>query len=127
MLKEVFILSVILLLLDTVFLTTMSNVFGKIVYKIQNSKLELKILGAVLCYILIVFSIYYFIIQKNASLFDAFLLGIFTYGIFETTNYAIFKKWPLYVIFIDTVWGGILYSLTTYLFRLSQGKRITFY
>ena len=56
MLKEVFVLSAIILLLDTVFLTSMSNVFGKIVYQIQNSKLELKILGAVLCYILIVFS-----------------------------------------------------------------------
>ena len=92
MLKEVFVLSAIILLLDTVFLTSMGNVFGKIVYQIQNSKLELKILGAVLCYILIVFSIYYFIILKNASLLDAFLLGILTYGIFETTNYAILKN-----------------------------------
>ena len=127
MLKEVFVLSAIILLLDTVFLTSMGNVFGKIVYQIQNSKLELKILGAVLCYILIVFSIYYFIIQKNASLFDAFLLGILTYGIFETTNYAIFKKWPFYAIFIDTLWGGILYSLSVYLFTWYQGKRVSFY
>ena len=51
MLKEVFVLSGSILLLDTVFLTSMSNVFGKIVHQIQNSELELKIFSAILCYI----------------------------------------------------------------------------
>ena len=26
---------------------------------------------------------------------------------------AIFKDWPIKVVLMDTIWGGILYSLTT--------------
>ena len=47
----------------------------------------------------------------------AFLLGISTYAIFEFTTMAIFKDWSYQMVIIDTLWGGILYSLTTYILR----------
>ena len=37
--------------------------------------------------------------------------------VFETTNLAIFKKWDPIIGFIDTIWGGILFLLTTYVYK----------
>jgi uncharacterized membrane protein len=42
---------------------------------------------------------------------------VIIYGVYETTNYAIIKKWSPYAIVLDTVWGGILYTLVTYFTR----------
>ena len=33
----------------------------------------------------------------------------------KCTNYAIFKKWNMTAVIMDTLWGGILFSLTRYL------------
>ena len=48
---------------------------------------------------------------------DAFLLGLFIYGIFEFTSGAIFKKWETLPLFVDTLWGGILYLLTYVIYK----------
>ena len=34
-----------------------------------------------------------FILKDKKSVFDAFLLGIVIYGVYDTTTHAIFKKW----------------------------------
>ena len=44
---------------------------------------------------------------------DAFLLGIVIYGVYESTNYAILKNWNIKAVALDTLWGGILFALTT--------------
>ena len=36
----------------------------------------------------------------------------------DEENKAIFKKWDWFTLFLDTLWGGILFSLSVYLFRL---------
>ena len=67
---------------------------------------------ALVSYLLIIFSIYYFLVLKDEDedkYLDAFLLGIFVYGIFEYTSAAIFKDWEPLALFLDTFWGGILY------------------
>ena len=66
--KQIIISGVIMLLLDFVYLSTFSKFFSNIVYNIQNSKLKFKILGAVLCYIFLIFGLNYFIIKKNNNL-----------------------------------------------------------
>ena len=97
MLKDLIYLTVIITIIDFTYLKSISNAFNNIIYKIQNSKMEIRFLGVLLCYISLVFSLYYFIIKKNGTIFDAFLLGFFIYAVFETTNYALLKKWPFYL------------------------------
>jgi uncharacterized membrane protein len=41
------------------------------------------------------------------------ILGFVIYGVYETTTYALLKKWKLQTVMIDTLWGGILFGLTT--------------
>ena len=52
-------------------------------------------------------------LSKKQKLIDALILGLVIYGVFETTNLAIFDNWLKEAVIIDTVWGSILFTLTT--------------
>ena len=45
----------------------------------------------------------------------AFLLGLVIYGVYEGTNYAIIDGWKPWAVALDTIWGGILFALTTWI------------
>ena len=92
--------------------------FEKQVQDVQGSKIEMNFLAVVICYIFIISGLNYFIIRPNRSINDAFLFGLIIYGIYETTNWAIFTKWSIFSVIIDTLWGGILFALTTFIVRL---------
>lgn len=113
--KQIIISGVIMLLLDSVYLSIFKNFFNNIVNDIQNSKIKFKILGAVLCYIFLIFGLNYFIIDQKKPFLDAFLLGIVIYAVYETTSYALLDKWPLKAVILDTMWGGVLFTLTYFL------------
>ena len=105
------------LILDIFFLIFISNRISKIISKIQGSQLNINIFYAIIVYLFVCIQIYYFIILKNSSLQHAFILGSSTYAIFEFTNMAIFNEWDYKMALLDTLWGGILYSLSTYIIR----------
>lgn len=115
-------LSIIFTLIDSVFLYLMSGKFQKMIKNIQGSELKMSLLPTFLCYVFLILSLYYFIVSKKESLTSAFLLGLSIYGVFETTNLAIFKKWDPIIGLIDTVWGGILFLLTYYIYIVYNGK-----
>jgi len=118
MIKNIVILSFIIVLIDSLYLKLLSKHFGNLVAKIQKGdKMKFRFLPAIVCYIFLVFSLYYFIILKNGTDLDAAILGWVIYGVFETTNGAIFKDWDILSMVIDTTWGGILYYLTTKVYR----------
>ena len=55
----------------------------------------------------------YFIISRNLPVLDAFLFGFVIYGVYDSTNYAMLKKWSPYLAIMDALWGGTLMALTT--------------
>jgi uncharacterized membrane protein len=115
MFKEILISGVILLVLDSIFISLISKEFGKQVAGIQRTAMIIKPIGALFCYIFLIFGLYYFIIRQKKSIMDAFLFGLVIYGVYETTSYTIFKKWSPILATIDTIWGGILMASTTWL------------
>jgi uncharacterized membrane protein len=119
MLKQLLLLGIIYINVDTGFLYLMSNNFQTMIKKIQGTSLSMKIFPTIACYFILISSLYYFIIYKKGSFLDAFLLGFFIYGVYETTNMAIFKDWNVYVFIIDLTWGGFLFLITTYLYKKS--------
>ena len=54
-----------------------------------------------------------FIIKDKKPIYDAFLLGFSIYAVYETTTAAIFKDWNSWLVIMDSLWGGILFSLIT--------------
>jgi len=112
-LNQIFISGIVMLILDFIYLSSIGNFFNTMIKSIQGSKINLNIIGAIMCYILLILGINYFIIDKKKSILDAFFLGILIYGVYESTNYAIIEKWNPIAVIIDTLWGGILFAITT--------------
>lgn len=83
---------------------------------IQGTNIELNYIAAGLCYTLLVFCLKYFVIDKKFTNLEAFYLGIIIYGIYETTSATTLKNWNNEIILIDTLWGGILFLLISYIF-----------
>ena len=116
MFNILFLISAILfVVIDFVYLNLIKNYFTNQVKIVQGSSLKVNLLGVVLCYIFLIFGINYFIIGPKKSAYDAFLLGILIYGVYETTNYALFSNWSILTVIMDTLWGGVLFALVTFI------------
>jgi uncharacterized membrane protein len=107
----------IMLVLDGVYLAINGKAFRELIKTVQGSPMQIRIESVVACYILLALGVYYFIIRTNMSPWDAFLLGIFVYGVYDTTTYALLKSWRLDMAIMDMVWGGILFASTTFIYR----------
>lgn len=103
----------IMLLLDSVYLYFTKSIFGELVAKIQRTAMQLRIEGAIIVYLLLAIGLYYFIVKPGLSAWEAGLLGLVIYGTFDFTNYAMLKNYDLKTAIMDTVWGSLLFALTT--------------
>jgi len=104
---------IIMLVLDGIFLGMNRGMFELQIAEVQRVVLEIRYLGVALCYAFLILGLYYFIIKDRRPVIDAMLLGFVIYGVYETTTYALLKKWRLQTMAIDILWGGILFGLTT--------------
>ena len=107
--------TIILLTLDSIYIYLTLGEFRLQIAEVQRVVLQVKYLGAILCYFFLIFGLYYFIIREHKSIFDAMLFGFVIYGVYDTTTYAVLKKWKLKLMIMDTLWGGALMGLTTWL------------
>ena len=100
-----------LLLLDSVYLFLHKKYFQKIFTNLQHASIQVRIIPAIFVYLCLVLLIKG-AMKYNLSKRDVFLLGLCVYGVYEGTNYAVLRDWPLYMVVVDTLWGGILLYLT---------------
>ena len=54
--------------------------------------------------------------RLREGMIAAFFLGVFVYGVYETTTLALLRNWNPLTSVIDTTWGGVLFALSAYLF-----------
>jgi uncharacterized membrane protein len=113
LLKKLVLPGIILLMLDFIYISSTKSMFENQIIEIQRVALNVKTSGAIACYVFLIFGLYYFILRTRRSILDAFLLGIVIYGVYETTSYALLKKWKPSIVLMDTLWGGVLFGLTT--------------
>jgi uncharacterized membrane protein len=113
--STIFLTLVVFLSLDFAFLYSMRSLFEKQIIAVQGKPVVFNVYAALVCYIALIFGIYYFIIREKRSILDAFLMGIVVYAVFETTNLALLSKWSYKTAIIDTLWGGTLFALTAYI------------
>jgi uncharacterized membrane protein len=113
--REIIISTIVLLILDGIYIYLTQKGFSDQIVNIQRVVMQIRPIGAIVCYILLVAGLNYFIIQKNRPILEAFLLGLVIYGVYDSTNYATLKKWSSNIAIMDTVWGGSLFALTTYI------------
>lgn len=109
-------MSSLVILIDMIYLKLIKNYFNEQIRLIQGSNLEMDYIAAILAYVFICIVLYYFIINQNRTIQEAFLLGLSIYMIYELTNKGIIKNWKWKTVLLDGIWGGILFSLVTYLY-----------
>jgi len=118
MFKFSFLIAAILFVaIDSLYLSLMKGYFLNQVKQVQKSPLKINLLATFICYIFLITGLNYFIISQKKSPSDAFLLGLVVYGVYETTNWALFQNWSILTVIMDTLWGAILFALTTYLVK----------
>ena len=98
---------------DSVYLFLSRNYFQRQITDVQGSPIRLRLISAILCYIALVFGLWYFVLREKKSWKHAFILGLVIYSVYETTNYATLNKWKFQTVIMDTLWGGILFAITT--------------
>jgi len=111
--KKITFIAIFLLVLDGIYLNLVSRSYAHQIASIQRTAMNINMVGVIVCYTLLIFCLYYFIIKDKKPVIDAFLLGFIIYGVYDATSYAVFKKWSPGLAIVDTLWGGILFSLTT--------------
>jgi uncharacterized membrane protein len=105
--------AIIFVVLDGIYLNLSKGYFNNQVKKIQGSDIKINMIATGITYVILIFGLNYFIIQRNRSVTDAALLGFVIYGTYEFTNMSLFKDWSMFTAIIDTTWGTILFALTT--------------
>jgi len=106
--------AIIFVILDGLYINLAKNNFNTQIKSIQGSDIQINIIATGIVYIFLIFGLNYFIIQKNKSVKDAFILGLVIYSVYEFTNLALLKNWKVSTAIIDTLWGGVLFGSTTF-------------
>lgn len=106
------------LILDTIYFSFMYSYMNDVIQKLQRKSLALRYGSALVCYLAMTVLFIYFIVLAKRTPYEAFFLGFLVYLIYETTNYAILRDWPISMVWIDSVWGGVLFFLVAWINKI---------
>jgi uncharacterized membrane protein len=121
------IIFILLTLIDIPMITIINNkMYQDAFYKINNKNIStgnIGIITGIICYLLLTFGIYYFIVSpeiNNNTRYDkvfikGLLLGLVVYGIYNTTNKATINNYSTLVTIVDTMWGTLLMGIISIL------------
>jgi uncharacterized membrane protein len=131
MIQYIIIIILLLLVVDVPMITKINNtMYTNQFIRINKEPINQNIRmysAAIICYILLTFAIYYFIVvpEFRSSNFDiikkGMFLGLVIYGVYNTTNLATINQFGIKESIVDTLWGSVLIGfigfITTYLYR----------
>lgn len=116
--KNILVLIIILILIDSIYLSLLSKQLTKQIKDIQGYDLKVNYLAALMVYVLLAFGLYYFTANEpnlDKKILNAAVLGLVSYAIFDLTTIAIFDKWSITLATIDIIWGSVLSASSVYL------------
>ena len=124
-LKEIFVTAVVYLTIDLFYINSKKIIFSEFFKQVQKPLVIRKFAAFLLIYSLLLVCIF-FIIKDRKNIIYAFLFGLFVYGVYDLTNYATLKNWTFEFVLKDTLWGGIVFALSTFIIY-EIIKKLTFY
>jgi uncharacterized membrane protein len=121
--KQFIVVLIVIIIIDIpVISQLMKPSWKKMIEDIQITPFTVKTYPIIVVYILMVLGIVRYVlpyISDTHIIRDSFiyggLLGLIIYGIFDFTNYSLISKYDLNLAIIDTLWGCMLFTFTTYL------------
>jgi len=115
MLREIATITVVILVLDAVWLTGTSASSRQMIAAIQGKPLQIRWLPAAFVYLIMIGAVWFFAVKPADSWLDAgargAALGFVMYGLYDLTNYATLVAYPLQFALTDIVWGTLLFGL----------------
>lgn len=119
MLKDIIIIIILLVLIDSFWLYLIKDKYSQQILNIQKEPMEVNLYSAFIVYLLIAYALIY-LTKNEQDIMEkvkiGFIFGITSYGIYDFTNGAILKNWDFKLAIGDTIWGGILCASTMYVF-----------
>ena len=92
------------------------------IIRLKDGQMDPNWIATFLVYIVLVLGVAVFVLPKFAGSpidFKVFLygalFGLVVYGVYDLTNLALVKNWPVNVVVVDIVWGMFVYGLTSLL------------
>ena len=117
--QNIITLAFIFTIIDFFYLSSITGHFKHLIQTVQNGRdMEFDLIATFFCYIALVFVLWYFIIRERRSPWEAALLGWSIYAVYETTNKATLKDWTWQMVVMDTMWGGVLFAITTWIYQV---------
>ena len=111
-LKQLGVLTLVILLLDALWLTANHSYHVTVFAALQSQPLAIRWIPAILVYVLIIGAVWYFAVRPATSWTEAAtsgaLLGGSMYGLYDLTNYATLVKYPIKYAVTDMIWGAVL-------------------
>lgn len=121
----------VLLAFDAVYLSIVSQFYKTSIRRIQGGKdMKINLIAAVACYAFMVLGLIFIVFTqlsrygslRSLSLQNKLLyalrfggvVGLVVYGVFNTTNLAIFRDYSKTLAIIDIIWGTFLYTSATF-------------
>jgi uncharacterized membrane protein len=118
--KKGFIALISIIILDLIWFKFSMKKYRKEVPSITNS---IRYIPSVIAWFLVACALS---VQNPKSLKEAIaygsLVGLVIYGIYNATNYAIFKNWTINVSIMDTIWGIVVCSIVSIILYKIFGK-----
>lgn len=108
---------VVFILVDMVWLGVVANGFykrelGPLLRQHANGNLDPRILPAALLYALLVLGVALFALPRARAMGEAVLwsalFGVIAYSVYDLTNYSTMQGFPLKVVVVDMIWGGVI-------------------
>ena len=118
----IFILSLVLfLILDWIWFSLFMKSFAKEqlagFLRFSGENIDVNMVAAGAAYLCMALSVSVFLTPQltngsfGRALGYSFLMGLIIFGIFDFTNLALFKGYPIKFVFADVLWGCLLYSI----------------
>lgn len=90
--------------------------------RIENGVFNLQYVGAFFAYFFMASAVVFYVLPLSLNkksfqkyFFEGAFLGLIIYGVFDMTNYAILKNYPVAFILPDMLWGFFVFGLVSFL------------
>ena len=109
---QIFLVATVMLLMDFGWLAANNKYHRRVFAELQGQPLQVRIIPAILVYILMIVAVWFFAVAPAADWSEATgrgaLIGAVMYGLYDLTNYATLISYPIEFAISDMMWGTFL-------------------
>lgn len=111
---DIILITIIIITIDYIWI---KNIMSKYYNNMFKDEIRLNMIGIIITYLIMVISYIIFVLRNNSEIIKnkiiiSFIFGATLFGVYGFTLNGILKKYSLKIALLETIWGGILFTLT---------------